>query len=398
MRAKILFMVISMNVGGTEKALLNMLSIIPRNKFDITLLMLEEYGGLLNSIPQGVTIQYLNEYKNIKSILNNPPLITIFELLKGRKIVKAAIFFFLILISKALQDRSLLYKYVLHKYPGMNNEFDVAVAYAGPMDFISYFIIKKVKAKKKIQWIHFDISKIGFNRKFASRIYSKFDRIFVVSNEGRNKLLNILPNLQEKTEVFFNIISSDSIKEKSCEGIGFNDQFKGIRILTVGRLSKEKGQDLTIPVLARLKKEGYNIRWYCIGEGSARKEYEKLIKMYDVENDYILLGANANPYPFMKQCGIYVQSSRHEGFCITLSEARCFDNPIISTNFTGANEQIVNNQTGFIVNCEQDQIYETIKRLLTDIKLKNKIKGNLQNEIIDTTKEILKLYKFTDIC
>ena len=60
------------------------------------------------------------------------------------------------------------------------------------------------------------------------------------------------------------------------EGKGFKDDFDGIRILTVGRLSKEKGQDLTIRVLARLKEDGYNVRWYCIGEGNARKEYENL--------------------------------------------------------------------------------------------------------------------------
>ena len=45
----------------------------------------------------------------------------------------------------------------------MSIEYDIAVAYAGPMDFISYFVANKIKAKKKIQWIHFDVKKIGFN-------------------------------------------------------------------------------------------------------------------------------------------------------------------------------------------------------------------------------------------
>ena len=166
--------------------------------------------------------------------------------------------------------------------------------------------------------------------------------------KGKDKLMNILPNFKDKIDKLLNIMSPELVVKMADEGSGFEDDFNGIRILTVGRLSKEKGQDLTITVLAKLKEEGYNVRWYCIGDGSARKEYEKLIKEYNVENDYILLGATPNPYPFMKECDLYVQSSRHEGYCITLAEARCFDNPIISTNFTGASEQIAHDQTGLI--------------------------------------------------
>ena len=109
-----------------------------------------------------------------------------------------------------------------------------------------------------------------------------------------------------------------------------------------------------------------------------------------------LLGATPNPYPFMKQCDIYVQSSRHEGYCITLAEARCFDNPIVSTNFTGASEQIAHDQTGLIVNFDEQQMYNAIKQLLDDKNLENKFRKNLKNEIVDTTNEMEKLYKITD--
>ena len=72
MKKKILFMVINMNIGGTEKALLTMLSEIDKEKYDVTVLMLEEYGGFLNDIPEWVNIQYLNYYKDIKDIINKP--------------------------------------------------------------------------------------------------------------------------------------------------------------------------------------------------------------------------------------------------------------------------------------------------------------------------------------
>ena len=273
----------------------------------------------------------------------------------------------------------------------LNEEYDIAIAYAGPMDFISYFVINKIKSKKRVQWIHFDITKIGFNVNFAKKIYDKFDKVFVVSNEGKDKLINFLPSLKDKTEVFFNIISCKMIEKMSYEGEGFSDDFDGTRILTVGRLSKEKGQDLIIPVLKKLKENGYKVRWYCIGDGPAKKEYEKLVDKLNIKDDFIFLGSKLNPYTYMKECNIYVQPSKHEGYCITLGEARCFNNPIVTTNFTGANEQIVNENTGLVCEINEEEIYKAIKKLLDDKKLYKNIKDNLNNEIVDSTKEIRKL-------
>ena len=388
---KILFMCINMNIGGTEKALLTMLNEMDRSKYDITLFMLEEYGGFLNQIPDGIKVMYLKEYKTLKKFINDPPQLVAKELIKNRKIIKGLSVLFVYIISKLMKDISIYYKYILSNVDTLNEEYDIAIAYAGPMDFISYFVINKIKSKKRVQWIHFDITKIGFNVNFAKKIYDKFDKVFVVSNEGKDKLINFLPSLKDKTEVFFNIISCKMIEKMSYEGEGFSDDFDGTRILTVGRLSKEKGQDLIIPVLKKLKKNGYKVRWYCIGDGPAKKEYEKLVDELNIKDDFIFLGSKLNPYTYMKECDIYVQPSKHEGYCITLGEARCFNNPIVTTNFTGANEQIVNENTGLVCEINEEEIYKAIKKLLDDKKLYKNIKDNLNNEIVDSTKEIRKL-------
>ncbi|MBM7651851.1 glycosyltransferase [Neobacillus cucumis] len=391
MKKQLLFMLLNMNVGGTEKAFLNMLTEMPPEKYEITVLLLEESGGFLQYIPDYVDIEVIKGYKSIKKILNDPPHITAINLLKKGHLIKASILIFLTLLSKVTKERSQFFNYVLKDIPNIETNYDVAVAYAGPMDIISYFVINKIKAKKKIQWIHFDVTKIGFNQQFAAKIYKKFDKVFVVSNEGKNKLLNYLPSLNEKTDIFLNAISPSSIINMANAEEGFKDNFNGVRILTVGRLTKEKGQDLTIPILAKLKLAGYNVRWYCIGDGGARKEYEDLIKKHGLENDFILLGANPNPYPYMKQCDLYVQPSRHEGYCITLAEAKCFNKPIVSTNFTGAREQIINNQTGLIVNFDEIEMYNTIKKLLDDKGLRREIVKNSQIYINNNTTDIQKL-------
>ncbi|MFD0829834.1 glycosyltransferase [Neobacillus sp. M.A.Huq-85] len=393
MKKKIIFMVINMNVGGTEKALLNMINEIPKESYDITILMLEKYGGFLNSIPDHVHVEYLNNYKSMKEKLNSPPQQTSLNLFKSGQIIKAFNILFLHILSRILGDRSVFFRYLLKDYKQIKTEFDIAVAYAGPMDLISYFVINKIKAKRKIQWIHFDITKIGFNKIFASNIYKKFDKVFVVSNQGKEKLTTMLPNLKEKVDTFFNIISPKSIELMANQGIGFEDDFSGFRILTVGRLTKEKGQDLTIPVLAKLKKDGYNVRWYCLGDGNARIEYQELINKHQINADYVLLGSKTNPYPFIKECDLYVQPSRHEGYCITLAEAKYFRKPIISTNFTGASEQINDHQTGLIVNFDEEQLYFSIKKLLDDQSLKHQLQTNLQSQDYGSKTEINKLLK-----
>ena len=390
---KILFMCINMNIGGTEKALLTMLNEMDRRKYDITLFMLEEYGGFLNQIPDGIKVMYLKEYKTLKKFINDPPQLVAKELIKNRKIIKGLSVLFVYIISKLMKDISIYYKYILSNVDTLNEEYDIAIAYAGPMDFISYFVINKIKSKKRVQWIHFDITKIGFNVNFAKKIYDKFDKVFVVSNEGKDKLINFLPSLKDKTEVFFNIISCKMIEKMSYEGEGFSDDFDGTRILTVGRLSKEKGQDLIIPVLKKLKENGYKVRWYCIGDGPAKKEYEKLVDKLNIKDDFIFLGSKLNPYTYMKECNIYVQPSKHEGYCITLGEARCFNNPIVTTNFTGANEQIDDEKIGLICDISEWEIYKSIKRLLDDRELYEKLKENLDNVIVNSSKEIDKLYK-----
>ncbi|VEF49060.1 group 1 glycosyl transferase [Bacillus freudenreichii] len=384
MRKKsIVFMLINMNIGGTEKALLNMIAEMPRDQFDITILLLEKHGGFLDSIPDDVKVDYFNGYRDLKGLLNTPLHKSVLKYFRAGKIIRAFIFGILYIISKIRKESSLLYKYVLRNYPVIEKEYDIAVAYAGPMEFISYFVIHKIKAKKKIQWIHFDVTKIGFNKTFAEKIYQKFDNILVVSDEAKAKLINDLPSLKERTAVFHNMISPSTVRLQANDGNGFTDRFDGLRILTVGRLSHEKGQDLAIRVFSRLISEGLNAKWYCLGEGKARQLYESLIAKHHLENHFILLGQDINPYPYIKQCDIYVQPSRYEGYCITVLEAKCLNKPIITTNFNGAEEQIIHDENGFIVPFDEHEMYSSLKKLMKEKEIRKKLSNNLSKETMD---------------
>lgn len=388
---KILFMMINMNVGGMEKALLNMISEMDNKEYEVTILMLEKYGGFLEEIPSWVNIQYLEDYNNIKPMLNYPPKNVIRDLIKNNSYLRAFNLMIMHIITKLIDDRTLFYKYVFKDYKSIEDIYDIAVAYAGPTDYITYYVLNKINAKRKFQWIHFDITKVGFNRKFARNNYKRFDKIFIVSEEAKEKLINCIPELSNNMETFKNIVSKNNIFSKINNQHPYNDNFKGIRLITVGRLSEEKGQDILIPIVKRLNDDGYNIRWYCIGEGSLRKKCEELILKYEVGDKFILLGNINNPYNYINASDIYVQSSRHEGYCIALAEAKILNKPIVTTNFAGAKEQIINNKTGLISECNENDIYNNIKKLLDSEELRNRFKKNLKYDMDNYNNDLYKL-------
>ena len=395
---RIIFVIESMNIGGTEKALLSMISEIPKDKYDMTILMLENRGGFLGNIPNHIKVKCLDEYKIIETVVRKSAKELVVQEITERQYIQAIRTLFYYGISRISGDYNVYFNNkIMNRIESLVDEYDIAVSYQGPPShFSAYLVIKKIKAKKKIQWIHSDVSKLNLDIKTTNKLYKNFDKIFIVSTEGKNKFDEMFPQLKNKTEVFINILSGNLIKKQAEKKKGFSDNFDGIRILTVGRLSGEKGQALTIPILARLKKEGYNVRWYCVGDGVLKEYYEEIIADNNLKEDYLLLGNDANPYPYFKECDIYVQPSKFEGYCITLAEARVFNKPIVATNFVGAREQLVNNETGFIVEYNEDEVFTAIKELINNKEIKNKFINNLKNELVDTTKEMNKLYNIVD--
>ena len=374
MKKKILFMVSSMNIGGVEKSLISLISVIPKDKYDITILTLEKKGGFLEYIPKHVKLKEAEWFKDIRPIIMESPQNTIKRYLRARKIFKIPSFIYSYYKSKNTGDRYIYYKNILKSIPNNNEYYDAAIAYAGPTEIIDAYVTHKVNANKKIGWVHFDISQHNINK----------------------KLNEIIPNTISKSEVLLNIISKDLINEMAEENVEFDNEFDGIKIVTVGRLSKEKGQDLAIKALSKLKEDNYKVRWYCVGEGNSRSEYEELIRKNKLEKDFILLGATPNPYPYIKNSDIYVQTSRHEGYCLTLAEAKALRKPIISTNFIGAYEQLQDKVNGLIVKGDENEIYKGIKKLISNEKLISELTNNLKEIDVSTVDNVNKLIDYIE--
>ena len=257
-----------MKMGGAEKALVSMLKEIPEGKFDITLYVLTDDGELLGDVPSWVQIKKI-------------PFGTagMADIVKGywraRKLIKAV-------RSAALSVRMRskgYYEQYLYKalmLPKVEEEYDVAISYFFPCGFIDWYTLHNVRAKKRFVWVHSDISKFpNIHHPASIEMYSGYDRIFCVSEESRRSFIRTLPAISSPVDVMYNFISREEIMTKAEQGLGFVDGFDGFRIVTVGRLSREKGQDLIPSVLGRLLADGYNVRWYCVGDGNLRTDLEQ---------------------------------------------------------------------------------------------------------------------------
>ena len=168
------------------------------------------------------------------------------------------------------------------------------------------------------------------------------------------------------------------------------------KIVTVGRLVALKGYDLAIDTAKLLDKKGVQFKWYVIGEGPERDNIEKLIKKNELEDKFILLGQKANPYPYIKNSDIYVQTSRFEGFGLAIAEAKILEKVVITTNFDTAYNQIDNGQNGIISEMDSVHICNEIIKVINDTDILQRIQSNLIKQKKDNTFEIEKIYKLIE--
>lgn len=367
MKKEIFFLLSTMNVGGVEKAFLGLLSIIPLDKYEIHVGFLQAKGGYMEYLPPHIHIHEINIFQKYWRIINDPPIPIIKNFFFKGDIIEAFIHLLLYIHFKLTKNRYYFYKWILRHEPKFSKQYDIAIAFAGPSQAIDYYICEKINAPIKCGWIHFDVTKFGIDKGMTRRLYQQYQKIFIVSQTAKEKFDSIFPEFKNKTEVFYNIVSKEQTKELANKGPTFTDKFQGIRILTVGRLSAEKGQDIAIQALKFLIEKGYNAKWYFVGDGKLRKECELLAARLGITDYVEFLGTKTNPYGYMKDCDIYMQPSRHEGFCITLAEALCFQNPIVSTNFTGAEEQLASRKNGIITKMSASDISEGIIKVLNMI-------------------------------
>ncbi len=362
----------SMTIGGVEKALISLLHAIPSDKYDVSLMLVNPCGDFMRFIPDHVhqvpfpLKQCFKGQHGLRNLLKNN-----LRHIRGVYLLAAWELYSLFKWEKPLANAL---------FSSQNFHFDFVFNFGSFNTLPHLFINNCCLVKKKFIWLHNEFKLAGNNPRTYQHILKKYDEIFCVSDLIRKEIAQALPALEGKTKTLYNIVDIASISALAQQPGGFGDVFNGTRILSVGRLHPQKGFDIALEACKILVDKGYQIRWYILGEGEQRPALEQLIKQNKLENYFILLGAAANPYPYFKQCDIYVQSSRFEGYCLTLAEAKIFNKPIVTTNFAGTKEQIQDGITGLIVDTNSATIAAAVEKLLTTPKLQNTLSQNLKEQ------------------
>lgn len=357
----------SFGIGGVEKALLGVVNKFVKEEWDVHIALIKPMGEFLEYLPTGVSIHHIHCFEQVRSLIHSPMRQTIIESLRNGKLLKSLIVGFCLIDSKFRGGARLLYNYAFKKIPSFSDRtFDLAIAFAGPDAFIDTYVQKCIKAKEKWGWIHFDISKFGIDRSIISDVYKEYSCINVVSIQAKEIFEQSFPQFSNKTKFTPNIVDVPVIEKMAGEEVLFPQTNKKHIILTVGRISKEKGQFKALQALDALVKQGFDdLQWWFVGDGTDMERCRQYVHEANIDEYVRFIGATANPYPYMKRCDLYVQPSEHEGFCITLAEAKIFEMPIVATDFTGANEQLISYSKPYkVVEHCSSEIAEAIKSCL----------------------------------
>ncbi len=355
---KLLILIDSLTCGGAEKSLITLLPFLVERGYDITL-MLRARGGLFEQyVPKEICIIDF-PYKPAKN--NRIGYSLAIRLPWNRKRHTAEIY----------------WQCIGRHFPNLNEKYDVAIAYQ--QGFPTFYVATKVRADKKFCWVNADIKSVGYSAIFCKEFYDRMDRICGVSDVLCDSIIyqKYVADRSKITTVL-DIQNEDMIRKLAAE----RNPFDGGRfdIVTVGRLVPLKGYDLAIEAAKILRAKGVDFVWHFVGGGGLRPALEARISSEGLGKNVILEGEQLNPYPYIANCDIYVQTSKFEGFGLTIGEAKILGKPIVSTNFPVIYNQITPGENGFVVEMNGNAIAEGIMRLMDDVPLREKIVANVKAE------------------
>ena len=331
-KIRLLISSVNLDYGGIEKSLLNLVNSFDFNKYDVTLVLEEKSGIYLNKVNKGINII---EYKPSSD--------------KNLLIRKIKNF-----INKCL--------WIIKNY----NKYDISICYATysmPANFIT-----RASAKKRIIWIHsnycaaFDYDKDKINDFFDIRYLNKFDNIVFVSNEAKNDLKKYYPFIEKKSITLNNIIDTSEIINNSNLGVKLKkNDFKNIAVF-VGRMDDEvKKVSRIIELAKKCQQDKKDILFLLVGDGPDLLSLKVMVEEFNL-NNVEFVGAQVNPYPYIKKANFLILTSKYEGFPVVYNEAIILDKPILSTVNVSDDEIEINGDFGII--CKPEELYENIDNIL----------------------------------
>lgn len=394
MKQKLLFVIESLNCAGAEKSLTTLLNLIDYSKYKVDLQLFSITGEFLELVPKEVNILSQLEYfefcrKSMSSCIKK-----IYSINTIKKVLSRICYSVKLRIKKGNNsDKAVMFWSACKgRFEKSSKQYDVAIAYAQGTP--TFYVADKVNAKKKIAWVNTVYRPEGKTKKYNITKYKEFETINCVSDAVADLFRKDFPEFENQISVIYDIMDKDFIlKMANMKSDVKKDMQKAkYELLTIGRLDPNKGYDLAIEAAKILKERQIDFCWYVLGKGEEYDKINEAIKYNNLEKNFILLGVRSNPYPYILQSDIYIQTSRFEGFGLAIAEARMLNIPVISTNFEAVYHQIVHEQNGLITDMDGKDIADAIIKLVNDHELYNKIVSNLEKEEKGNSSELNKFY------
>lgn len=309
---KIIFIIPNLEGGGSEKFIVNLINgLIKSKEYEISLLLLEKKGILLEKLPLNLRIHDLK----VKKVRNS--------LLKIYKIIK-------------MEKPNIVFSTTGHL-----NVF---------MGLLKLFIFNK-----QIKFIAREsnsVSTYNANQKhtfilnlFYKLFYNNFNKVICQSQYMKNDLIQEYNINENSITVINNMISKQKVEVKKSSK-SFDTT---VKLIAIGSLKYAKGFDLLIDTMYKLD-EKYKL--IILGEGKDKSILEEKIKILNLSHRVQLLGFKKNPIEYIAESDFFILSSRFEGFPNVVLESLSVGVPVIAFDCPGATREIItNNVNGLVVEC-----------------------------------------------
>ncbi|WP_336686699.1 glycosyltransferase [Chryseobacterium bernardetii] len=344
-KKKILIRIGSLRHGGAEKVLINFLKNLPKDKYEVDLLINLYTGMYIQEVPSWVKLHYLLKGEMITT--NRPHEIPV----KAFRVLYQKMF---------LMFPSLLYKFILK-----NKKYDVEIAAIHGM--YKEILSSPQKDSKKIVWVQNDIFNLKEYTPEIIRQFFNFDKILVISNKLKEEMQKLARNEKEKqavVKIFNPIDSQDTLRKAEVEINDYPFSKDLPTFVTIGTVYPQKGYDRLLDVHKKLMDEGLKHQIIIIGDGFDFENIHAKLNQLGLQDTVKMLGFRSNPYPYLKTSDFYVMSSRHEGFPTIIAEALILNKPVVSTDVSGIKDLLQDGKLGLITANSEDGIYEGMKQFL----------------------------------
>jgi len=373
-KRKILFLIPSLVGGGAERALINLLHQIDKNKYSIDILSVLNKGIYINQLPQNI---------HLITLFNNEFVLRCLSWLQ-KKVG-------FVLIQKIMFN---------HK---IKKHYDLGISFLDS-NFTDYLFFSN-SFNKRITWVHSayksytNFFKYYQNPKYKQKLikqrYQKLDGICFVSQDAMNEFVDIFGKYKNM-QVIYNIFNSEQIQKKANEKITY-DRNK-FTFISIGNLLPVKGYDRLIRSAKIISEQGYDFNVLILGSGVEENKLKKLIAKFNLSGQIHMLGFIKNPYPYIALSDAFVMPSLSEALPTALCEAMILKKPVIVTDCSGCREIVNNGEFGLIAEQNDSDLAEKMMMLMNDKGLLNhfKIKSMERSSLFNDEKNLKNYYNIFD--